>query len=660
MRYRRRSARGSSGTLLVTFVLGFGLGFSLCYAMVEVLGRREAGMPPPPAAETVSPAPEGPGPAANTGALHPAPPGMPPDAQAADTPAEAAPPPTWPARHVIVGVPGHVLAPETRALLRDFAPGGFLLTGESPGSADEVRALTDTLRAIAAEFDEPRGVIVAVAHEGGAVNPLGLDPAPAPRDLASSGPPADARAQARVWGEEIRGRGIGVVLGPALGVHRPDRGEPALEAGAFAESAEEVAAYGLAVMDGLRDGGVHPVVTGYPGVTLAEPRDGMLVIPDTDLDELALFMAPFLEALDHGAPGILVEHVAVPAIEGKDAAVPAPFSYRLVHLLLRERVGYGGLVVAAALPDAEAPAAQARAVVTALAAGCDAVILRDPTREVLRAVCAAVDEAVAEGVLDPVALDAAAARLARLADAPEPALTLEPEPVPDTPPADPAGAMFLEHTVVQGDTLSRVAGQYGVSMRDLREWNGLTRDDVIKLGEKLVVRVPAPPEEAAPPEPATQDADADAPEPPAAAPPAPEPSAAAGAGPAVSPPRDAGEKAVVFGRGDSLQAIAERYGVTPEEIRAWNELGPGEPAPGEVLHLFVPQPAPESPPPTSAPAADPAEYDTYVVQPGDTLHRIAVRHGATVQDLMRINNIQRADLVQLGRRLKVPKQAAAE
>jgi LysM repeat protein len=369
-----------------------------------------------------------------------------------------------------------------------------------------------------------------------------------------------------------------------------------------------------------------------------------------------MFMAPFREALDHGAPGILVSHVAVPVIEGGDEAVAAPFSYRLVRMLLRERVGYDGLVLADALPDAAASAeAHARAVVAALAAGCDAMVLRDPTDEVLRAVCNAVDEAVVRGVLDRVQLDAAAERLARLADAPAAAPVEETETLAaETPEAEsgadtgePAEAEVIEHTVVTGDTLSRIAGQYGVTLQELREWNGMTRDDVIKLGAKLVVRVPRATESSAAPEQLET-----APEPPAPAPEPPVPPA-----PAASSAGKTGEQAVVFGRGDTLEAIAARYGVTAGQIREWNDLGAGQPAPGEVLHLFVGEEATEAAPP---PAVDPAAYGTYVVQAGDTLHRIAAAHGATVQELMRINNIQRPDLVQAGRRLKVPKRAGNE
>ncbi|HOV59506.1 MAG TPA: LysM domain-containing protein, partial [Candidatus Hydrogenedentes bacterium] len=45
----------------------------------------------------------------------------------------------------------------------------------------------------------------------------------------------------------------------------------------------------------------------------------------------------------------------------------------------------------------------------------------------------------------------------------------------------------------------------------------------------------------------------------------------------------------------------------------------------------------------------------YVVQPGDTLSRIAGRYGISQAELMRINDIQDRNLVKIGSKLKVPR-----
>jgi LysM repeat protein len=53
----------------------------------------------------------------------------------------------------------------------------------------------------------------------------------------------------------------------------------------------------------------------------------------------------------------------------------------------------------------------------------------------------------------------------------------------------PASAGAGSHTVVKGETLYRIAKEYGVSVQDLKEWNRLS-DNTIHVGQKLIVSGP--------------------------------------------------------------------------------------------------------------------------------------------------------------------------
>ncbi|MGE5552876.1 MAG: LysM peptidoglycan-binding domain-containing protein [Betaproteobacteria bacterium] len=105
--------------------------------------------------------------------------------------------------------------------------------------------------------------------------------------------------------------------------------------------------------------------------------------------------------------------------------------------------------------------------------------------------------------------------------------------------------------------------------------------------------------------------------------------------------------------GDTLYLIAQRFGLSVEELRRANNLTSDIIYPGQVL--FIPGAAPPSPPPPPpgpAPTPGPGTM-LYTVKPGDTLFLIAQQFNTTLEELRRLNNIQ-GDLIYPGQTLLVP------
>ncbi len=113
-------------------------------------------------------------------------------------------------------------------------------------------------------------------------------------------------------------------------------------------------------------------------------------------------------------------------------------------------------------------------------------------------------------------------------------------------------------------------------------------------------------------------------------------------------------------RGDNLSSIASRHGVTTAELVDLNQLkDPNAIRIGQKLLLpaHARVSAPRAARPTAAPdrpAAPTAEGATYVVQAGDSLSRIASRHGVTVADLSAANNITDPNRIRVGQKLVIP------
>lgn len=109
----------------------------------------------------------------------------------------------------------------------------------------------------------------------------------------------------------------------------------------------------------------------------------------------------------------------------------------------------------------------------------------------------------------------------------------------------------------------------------------------------------------------------------------------------------------VVSPGDTLTSIAARYGISASALAQANGISnPNRIYVGQKLVIPDASNSGASPaapkPPSQAPATD-----TYIVQAGDTLSKIAARYGTTVQNLMNLNELSNANLIWVGQRLKV-------
>lgn len=152
--------------------------------------------------------------------------------------------------------------------------------------------------------------------------------------------------------------------------------------------------------------------------------------------------------------------------------------------------------------------------------------------------------------------------------------------------------------------------------------------------------------------------------------PAPETSAPAAAEPAPAAeastpePAPAPKPALKDGKyhiwkdGDNLETLASTYGVSVQEIKEWNLLDVAPPTNGMQVVVVAPpgsEKKSDTPAPVeTTPAAADQPMSTHTVKTGETLHRIAIEYGTTKDALVKLNGLERADLIWVGQKLKVP------
>ena len=312
----------------------------------------------------------------------------------------------------ILGCAGPRLSAEEKAFFRDARPWGFILFKRNVESPDQVRALTEALRACVDRADTP----ILIDQEGGRVQRLGPPHWPAyppGRAYGQLAPPLRremARLGARLIAHDLSGVGINVDCLPVLDV--PAAGaHDVIGDRAYDASADGVASLGRAAAEGLLAGGVLPVVKHIPGHGRAgADSHKALPVVEASLAELdATDFAPFRVLSD--MPMAMTAHVVYTAI---DAAGPATTSARVIGEIVRGAIGFQGLLMSDDLSMKALSGDLAELANASLSAGCDIALHCNGDRAEMQAVVAGSWPLAGE------AEARARTALARIVRAPEP------------------------------------------------------------------------------------------------------------------------------------------------------------------------------------------------------------------------------------------------
>jgi beta-N-acetylhexosaminidase len=300
-----------------------------------------------------------------------------------------------------VGFPGPSLPDELRDRIRAGEVGGVMLFRPNIQDPAQVAALVTAINAAQPAAAPGSGCLIAVDQEGGVVQRLRapLTVWPDMLSVGAAGDPARTHEVGRALGDELAALGIGWDFAPVLDVHtNPDN--PVIGNRAFGTTPEVVAAHALAFWRGLRAAGVLGCGKHFPGHgdTRADSHLDLPVV-DHDIERLLrVELAPFAAAAREGIDAIMTAHVLFSAL---DPDWPATLSRRILTDLLREQMGFSGVIVS---DDLGMKAVADRysiddLAVFAVAAGADVLLIREPVERQVRAFEALVHAAEKNGDL---------------------------------------------------------------------------------------------------------------------------------------------------------------------------------------------------------------------------------------------------------------------
>jgi beta-N-acetylhexosaminidase len=311
---------------------------------------------------------------------------------------------------VTLGFPGKSLDRDTRSLL-ELGVGGVVLFARNVEGPAEVATLTRELKRTA-----QAKLLVAVDQEGGSVARLrtGFTRLPPLRALGDAGDATLARELGRLVGSELAAVGIDWNFAPVLDVDTNPH-NPVIGARSLGSDPERVATLGAAFAHGLVDAGVAACGKHFPGHgdTRQDSHHELPRLPHA-LERLErVELVPFERAVRAGIPSLMTAHIVFEAL---DRERPASMSAAVVRGLLRERLGFEGVVVT---DDLEMKAIAdhftvEQVAVGALAAGVDVLLVCHDAELASRAIDAIV-RAVESGTVAEEILNAAFRRVTAFA-----------------------------------------------------------------------------------------------------------------------------------------------------------------------------------------------------------------------------------------------------
>ncbi|MFC4779384.1 glycoside hydrolase family 3 protein [Paenibacillus sp. GCM10023252] len=315
----------------------------------------------------------------------------------------------------VCGFHGHTASEGLCELIEQYGLGGTIYFSRNIMNAEQVHTLSSSIQKVAEDAGRPP-LFTAIDQEGGMVARLveGVTLMPGNMALGATGSDEGARETARVCGEELRLLGVNMNYAPCLDVNN-NPNNPVINVRSYSDRPDLVSRLGTAAVLGYQSAGIAATVKHFPGhgdTDVDSHRDLPVVAHSRErLD--AVELVPFRAAISAGADVIMTAHVCLPVLD--PSGVPSTLSEPVITGLLREELGYDGVVVTDCLEmnAIDTFYGPEQGAVMALKAGADMVLVSH-TLEKQRAAIEAVIAAVESGELPLSRVEEAAGRVLRL------------------------------------------------------------------------------------------------------------------------------------------------------------------------------------------------------------------------------------------------------
>lgn len=297
---------------------------------------------------------------------------------------------------IIVGFDGLEPSQAVKDMIQNYHVGSVILFSRNVKDSIQLVNLINQLKVL--NKGNPLPLIISADQEGGRVSRLPSDATRFPANLIMGKRNSVQLAYdvGKVTATEMRAYGFNLNFAPVLDIFSNPQ-NTVIGDRALGTTPDVVAQLGVALMKGLKDGGVIPVIKHFPGHG-DTVMDSHVDLPSLNHDRRRLEsfeLIPFKKAIEEGANMVMVAHIVLPNITKEK--VPASLSSEIIMGMLRQELDFEGVVIS---DDMEMGAIQKHygikeAVVRAVLAGTDIVSIchsYEKQKQTFEAILEAVDD----------------------------------------------------------------------------------------------------------------------------------------------------------------------------------------------------------------------------------------------------------------------------
>lgn len=244
---------------------------------------------------------------------------------------------------IIVGFEGKNINEEVIKFIEDLKVGGFILFSRNIDDENQTLKLLNDIKEANSNNDIP--LFLSIDEEGGKVSrlPKSFIKLPESIKVANKNDKDISYEFGKILGERVKILGFNMNFAPVLDINS-NPNNPVIGSRAFGITANQVVDNGIQVMLGIRDTGVIPAVKHFPGHGDTD-IDSHVNIPKIEktIEQLkSSELIPFKVAIDKDVEMVMIAHILYPEI---DKDYPATMSREVIKGLLRDELGYDGIIV---------------------------------------------------------------------------------------------------------------------------------------------------------------------------------------------------------------------------------------------------------------------------------------------------------------------------
>ncbi|RIX53990.1 beta-N-acetylhexosaminidase [Paenibacillus nanensis] len=244
---------------------------------------------------------------------------------------------------VIVGLDGYSMNDDTLQMIEQYKVGGFILFKNNIDTAEQTVSLLNQLKEANKKNAVP--LWLSVDQEGGRVSRLSsmFSNTPSAGEIGAADDLTYTRNIGRAIGNELHALGFNMDFAPVMDINSNPK-NPVIGDRSFGSTPEAVMKHGIETMYGINSQGVAAVIKHFPGHgdTSVDSHYDLPLVNKTRQELEQFELQPFIEAINQDVDAIMVAHLLMMQIDDKQ---PASISSSVINGLLRDQLGYDGVVI---------------------------------------------------------------------------------------------------------------------------------------------------------------------------------------------------------------------------------------------------------------------------------------------------------------------------